>query len=59
MEEFLRQARILAKTTLSSLYVKELETRLNGAILPCLGETEPGSINRSTIQSYLVKRTEE
>lgn len=57
--DYLRQARVLAASTRSPLYVSDLEIRLNASILPFFGKMECSSINRSTVQSYLVKRTED
>lgn len=57
--EFLREARVLAARSRSPLYVADLELRLNATLLPYFGKMEPKSINRSTVQSFVVKRTED
>jgi integrase len=57
--EFVREVRVLAANSRSPLYVQEMEVRLKASILPFFGKMEPSEINRSTVQSYVVKRTED
>ncbi len=58
-DDFLRQVRVLAAHSRSPLYVTDLEIRLKASILPFLGKMDPCTINRSTIQNYVVRRTED
>ncbi|MDQ0462967.1 integrase [Caulobacter ginsengisoli] len=58
-DEFIREVRVLAAGSRSPLYIAELEIRLKASILPFFGKLDPSTINRSTIQSYVVKRTED
>ena len=57
--DYTRQIRVLAASTRSPLYVADLEERLKASILPFFGKLVPSAINRSTVQSYVVKRTED
>jgi integrase len=56
---YLREVKVLAMTTRSPKYVKFLEMRLKKHLIPYFGKMPISAINRGTIQSYRVKRTEE
>lgn len=58
-KEYVREMRVLTIGVRSPRYVDLMELRLNCHILPYFGALGLSKINKSTAQSYLVKRIEE
>ena len=58
-DHYIRQVRVLAATTRSPQYVKNLELQVKAHILPYFGKMALSEINRGTVQSYRVSRAEE
>lgn len=58
-EPYLREVRVLAATTRSPSYIKNLELRMNRHILPFFGDKPLSAVNRGLVQAYRVKRAED
>lgn len=58
-EIYLREARVLAATIRSPVYVKDLEHRVRKHIIPYFGKKPLSEVNRGLVQAYRVKRAEE
>ncbi len=58
-EDYMRAARVLAATVRSPAYVKNMELRMNAAVLPFFAKTPLSEVNRGLVMSYRVKRAED
>jgi integrase len=58
-ELYLREARVLAATVRSPVYVKDLEHRVRKHLIPFFGKRGLSEVNRGLVQAYRVQRAEE